>query len=178
MIKKVTLIISILFFSLSFSQENKKVNKDKNGYLIGIATKETFQDPSFKPWFENRYNSYKTDPLIIAKLTFAVKDIKIRGYMGTWCADSRREVPRFFKIFDEINFDENNLELIGVDRTKNTPDNKAKELDVFRVPTFIFYKNGKEIDRFVEYPRESIEKDILKIVIGEPYKHSYDRTID
>ena len=39
-----------------------------------------------------------------------------------------------------------------------------------------FYKDGKEIGRYVEYARVSLEKDILKIVSGLPYKHSYDRS--
>jgi hypothetical protein len=49
-------------------------------------------------------------------------------------------------------------------------------LNIFKVPTFIFYKDGKEIGRYVEYARVSLEKDILKIVSGLPYKHSYDRS--
>ncbi|NEW80631.1 MAG: thioredoxin, partial [Gelidibacter sp.] len=40
--------------------------------------------------------------------------------------------------------------------------------------TFIIYKDDKEIGRFVEYPRESVEADLLKIVSGLPYKHSYE----
>jgi thiol-disulfide isomerase/thioredoxin len=92
--------------------------------------------------------------------------------MGSWCEDSRREIPKFYKILDETKFDVNYLQLIAVDRSKKY-DNYEKDLTIFRVPTIIFYKNGKEIGRFVEYPRETIEKDFLKIISGQPYKHSY-----
>ena len=65
--------------------------------------------------------------------------------------------------------------MVAVNEDKKTPDNLEKGLNIERVPTFIFYKKGKEIGRFVEYPRESVEADILKIVSGEPYKHAYEK---
>ena len=94
--------------------------------------------------------------------------------MGTWCGDSKRETPHFYKILEQTDFNLNNLELITVDVSKKTPDNLQKGFDIKRVPTFIFYRDGKEIGRYVEYARESLEKDMLKIVSGEGYKHSYD----
>ena len=38
-----------------------------------------------------------------------------------------------------------------------------------------FYKKGEELGRYVEYPRETMEKDILKILERKSYKHSYDK---
>ena len=94
--------------------------------------------------------------------------------MGTWCGDSKRETPRFYKVLDEADFNLKNLELITVNRSKKTPDNLQEGLDIIKVPTFIIYKNNKEVGRFVERVRESLEKDILKIVSGQDYKHFYD----
>ena len=34
-------------------------------------------------------------------------------------------------------------------------------------------KNGKEINRIVEFPIETIEKDIYKILSGNEYKNAY-----
>jgi thiol-disulfide isomerase/thioredoxin len=61
--------------------------------------------------------------------------------MGTWCGDSKRETPAFYKILDNTVFDYNNLELITVSRAKETPEGFEKDLNIIRVPTFIFYKN-------------------------------------
>jgi len=94
--------------------------------------------------------------------------------MGTWCGDSKEQTPIFYKILDAANFNYNNLQLIAVNRGKSTPDNLQEGLNIERVPTFIFYKKGKEIGRFVEFPQETVEADMLKIVSGEPYKHSYE----
>ena len=96
--------------------------------------------------------------------------------MGTWCGDSRRETPKFYKLLELAEFDLKNLEMITVNRAKRTPDNLQRGFDIIRVPTFIFYKNDKEIGRYVEYARESLEKDILKILTGKEYKHAYDHT--
>ena len=94
--------------------------------------------------------------------------------MGTWCGDSQEQTPVFYKILDAADFNYKNLQMVSVDRSKKTPDNLQEGFNIIRVPTFIFYKKGKEIGRFVEYPRESVEADMLKIVSGAAYKHSYE----
>ena len=170
-----------LFLTLASCNSQQKVTakKDKNGYLVGIANKASFENDSiFNRWFSMRYKEYETDPLTIAKLSQEINNFKIKGFMGTWCGDSKRETPRFFKILDETGYNQNKLELICVDRTKTTPDSLQLGFNIIRVPTFIFFKDDKEVGRFVEYPRQNMEKDILKIVTGESYKHSYDKSKD
>ncbi|NCT10551.1 MAG: thioredoxin family protein [Flavobacteriia bacterium] len=147
--------------------------KDADGYLVGISNKFDFQDSAYKEWFDSRYEEYSTDKQVVTEISKHIHKLTIKAFMGTWCGDSRREIPRFYKILDETKFDVNYFQLICVDRSKTSPDHLEKDLNIFRVPTIIFYKNGREIGRFVEYPRETIEKDILKIVSGQPYKHSY-----
>ena len=165
-IEKKEIITRIPFETLVTSK------KDADGYLVGIANKFDFQDAAYKEWFDSRYEEYTTDKQVISEISKHIHQLTIKVFMGTWCGDSRREIPRFYKILDETKFDVNYLQLIAVDRSKKY-DNYEKDLDIFRVPTIIFFKNGKEIGRFVEYPRETIEKDFLKIVSGQPYKHSY-----
>ena len=146
--------------------------KDANGYLVGIANRFDFQDSAYKEWFDSRYEEYTTNKQVVNEISKHIHQLTIKVFMGTWCGDSRREIPGFYKILDETAFDVNYLQLIGVDRSKKY-DNYEKDLTIFKVPTIIFLKNGKEIGRFVEYPRETIEKDFLKIVSGQYYKHSY-----
>jgi len=145
-----------------------------NGHLSGIQTKEAFMQAPFNLWFKPKYEAYTLDDETKTTLKKSMKDVTIRAYMGTWCGDSKRETPMFYKLLDEINFKEKNLTLITVDRTKSKPEELVSGYDIKRVPTFIFYRDGEEIGRYVERPRESIEQDFLKIVTGQPYKHSYD----
>lgn len=145
-----------------------------NGHLSGIQNKEAFMQAPFAAWFQPRYEAYTLDEESKKALKKGMKDVEIRAYMGTWCGDSKRETPMFYKMLDEIGFKEKNLTLITVDRSKKEPLDLVSGYDIIRVPTFIFYRDGKEIGRYVERPRESLEQDVLKIVTGEPYKHSYD----
>lgn len=171
-------LLSLVFiFSInSFSQSNGSIAElDKDGNLVGIATKGNFQvEPYKEEWFDYGYDEYELDQEIINSLKPLLKDVIIKAFMGTWCGDSQEQTPVFYKILDSTEFNYQNLQMICVNRSKKTPDNLQKGLDIERVPTFIFYKDGKEIGRFVEYPRESVEADMLNIVSGKPYKHSYE----
>ncbi|WP_456377082.1 thioredoxin family protein [Lutibacter sp.] len=173
--KKIFLSL-ILIAAISCTAQKNKVTaiKDATGNLVGIANKESFLQEPFNNWFTPNYDEYTTDEAIIKKLEPLLEKVTIKTFMGTWCGDSKEQTPIFYKILDEAKFNYNNLEMITVNRSKATPNNLQEGFNIERVPTFIFYKDGKEIGRFVEYPRETVETDILKIVSGEPYKHSYE----
>ena len=96
--------------------------------------------------------------------------------MGTWCGDSKREVPKFYKLLDEAQFPLDRLTMVGVSREranyKQSPGGEEEGLHIARVPTFIFYKDGEEINRFVETPVQSLEEDVLQLLKGA-YQSSY-----
>ncbi|QOD60172.1 thioredoxin family protein [Polaribacter haliotis] len=170
-----TIVCAILLISCNAQQEITAA-KNKSGDLIGFANKESFMQAPYNSWFTQKFDNYTPDEATIEALKKELKGYKIKGFMGTWCGDSKRETPHFYKILEQANFNFKNLDLVTVNRSKKTPDNLQEGLDIKRVPTFIFYKDGKEVGRYVEYARESLEKDILKIVSRQPYKHSYDKS--
>lgn len=124
-------------------------------------------------WFNRTFENYEPSAEAMAIIDENINEYEIKVFMGTWCPDSRREVPKFFKILELANYDLDKLSMYGVDRGKNTPKNLQDTFNIIRVPTMIFFKDGKEIGRFVEHPRESLAKDIAQIVSGQAYKHSY-----
>ena len=168
----------VLIITFGCNAQKKEINamKDEAGNLVGIADKNSFlNDSEFNEWFTPNYNDYSTDKNVIKKLKSAInKDITIKAFIGTWCGDSQDQTPVFYKVLDEAGFNYSNLEMITVNRSKETPDNLQEGFNIDYVPIFIFFKNEKEIGRFVEFPRETIEADFLKIVSGESYKHSYE----
>ena len=172
--KKLFLLAFIVVLSSCNAQKPITAEKNKSGDLVGYANKESFNQVPYKAWFDQKFDTYKPDAATIASLKKELKGYKIVGFMGTWCGDSKRETPRFFKVLEAVGFNLNNFDLVTVNRSKRTPDNLQEGLDIKRVPTFIFYKKGKEVGRYVEYAKETLEKDILKIVSGKKYKHSYD----
>jgi len=164
----------LITFSCYAQKKQATAVLDQNENLVGIATKNSFLVPPFNDWFIYNYDNYTVDEAIIKQLKPLLNNITIKGFMGTWCGDSQEQIPIFYKVLDSTKFDYKNLELVTVNEAKKTPDNLQKGYNIERVPTFIFYKKGIEIGRFVEYPRESVEADMLKIVSGAPYKHSYE----
>lgn len=164
------LLVSIfIIIKITYGQEKTKLNKividEKSGkpMLIGICNREDFtNDTSFSWWFVSEYDYYQPEDSIIKLIN--LDSIKIVCVMGTWCSDSRREVPHFFKILDAINFDYKNLKVYCVDRKKLAEGFDIDQYVIEKVPTFIFYKNDSELGRIVETPEETLEKDLLEII--------------
>jgi thiol-disulfide isomerase/thioredoxin len=132
--------------------------------LLGYTNRQAFQDTSFSWWFNSVYDTYNVDTVTAQNLADKLKDVTITIVMGTWCSDSRREVPRFFKILDTANYSSDSVEIICVDENLKTEGDELEGLKLKRVPTFIFYKNGNELGRIVESPKETLEKDMIKIL--------------
>ena len=86
--------------------------------------------------------------------------------MGTWCSDTRREVPKYLKVLDLWIFPSGGITYIGVDEAKQSPVGEYTNLDIVRVPTFIVYKNNIESGRIIENPVTSLEQDMVNILTG------------
>lgn len=165
--KNFILILILLITSKIFAQQfnNSTVDTVKNKkMLIGYCTREAFQDTAFKDWFDEQYNSYQPDYETIDQLEGKLDDVTITIVMGTWCSDSKEQIPAFYKILDELNYPSDKVTLICVDRKKKGLSNEADGLNIELVPTIIFYRNGEEIGRIIETPQESLEKDLLGII--------------
>jgi thiol-disulfide isomerase/thioredoxin len=163
---RILLIFLFISFTL-FAQDINKITLDsKTGkpMLIGICNREAFADTNFAWWFNSGYKFYHADSNVISELDSLKNNITITIVMGTWCSDSRREVPRFYKILDEINISGDSIKLINVNRAKLGNKENVHDLNIKRVPTFIVYSKGKEIGRIVETPNKTLESDLLNIL--------------
>jgi len=153
-----------------FGQEVNFISKDPfNGkpMLLGLCTRDAFNDTSFSWWFNSEYRMYEVDSTSLAKITDKIKNTDITIVMGTWCSDSRTLVPEFYKILDYLNYPTDKVKLINIDRDKKGRDDEIAGLNIRLVPTFIFYHNDKEVGRIVESPAESLEKDMVVILSKE-----------
>lgn len=155
------------------TQEKQKQEVQDN-LLIGEIKKEDLQQPPFAAWFDPMYKSYNPDEEALQTIKENINEYEIIMFMGTWCADSQREVPKFYKLLELSDYNLEELQVRAVRRDKTLPNEAEKEYDITYVPTIIFFKDGEEVGRFVEYPQEELEQDIAKIVSGQEYKHSYE----
>jgi hypothetical protein len=115
-------------------------------------------------WFGEEYLGYQPVAMYLDRIPDLLSDVDIICVLGTWCSDSRREVPRMIRILQSKNLPPEKMRMIGVDREKRSPNGEAAQYGVERVPTFIFIRGGQELGRIVETPLASLEKDMLGII--------------
>ncbi|MFA3782518.1 thioredoxin family protein [Melioribacteraceae bacterium 4301-Me] len=165
---KKMLSIFFLIFAVNINAQEKCVTKldEKSGnpMLIGLINREAFADTNYAWWFDAEYKNYNVDSASLEKVIDKLNAYNIVIVMGTWCSDSRREVPRFFKILDYLKFPQEKIKMIAVDRNKKALDREIDKLNIEKVPDFIFYNGATEVGRIVESPKESLEKDISAII--------------
>jgi len=118
------------------------------------------------PDWKRVMQTYKADQTIIKKLRTIKKPFQVKLFLATWCPDSKREAPHFFKIMQQSGLDkEMTVTMWAVDRHLKLDNDFQKQYDLKRVPTFIFYRMGKEIGRIVESPQAFLlEEDVLNIL--------------
>jgi thiol-disulfide isomerase/thioredoxin len=172
----VLLTLSIAFVNAQpFNQEITPEGEEP--ILLGKINRDALLNESYS-WFETNFEAYKPNKEISEKIKKTLPEYTITAFFGSWCGDSKKELPRFYKVLEETQFPLERLTVVGVSKERETykqsPGGEDEGLNIHRVPTFIFYKDGKEVNRIVESPITSLEADILKILQKEEYVPNYN----
>ena len=142
--------------------------RDATTWLLGDISLQRLSEPPHASWYLEGYASYTPDALYLERLRNTdISDLTITVVLGTWCPDSRREVPRFMKLADLWGFPAEKIRFIGVDINKVAPLDEYNSLGIERVPTFIFFENNSEKGRIIEIPVSSLEQDSNDILEGK-----------
>ena len=141
---------------------------------FGEFSRDQLENSTHNNWFLENYNAHPLNKALVSQIHSLFDDIEVTIYMGTWCEDSQREVPAFFKIIDALEANDQVQPIIGLNEHKVSHDGSAEQAGVTNVPTFVLSKDGQEINRIVEFPIISLEQDILDILQDKGYKHAYD----
>ena len=141
----------LIFSSFIYSQELNRVvfdEKAEQDILIGQCNRDGFSLDQFRTWFDYEYDRYDVDLEMLGTISEEkLAQIEITIVMGTWCSDSRREVPRFYRILDELAFDEDLVSLFCVNREKLLENGDISSLNIELVPTIIIFKQEKEVGK-------------------------------
>jgi thiol-disulfide isomerase/thioredoxin len=146
--------------------------------LLGVCSLAQLEKEPYADWYQPNFKGYLPNDQVISDLKKAnPSQYTLKIFFGSWCGDTKRELPRMAKILENLSFPQKNLVLIGVDNSteeyKQSPQREEAGLNIYRVPTFIIYKNNKEVGRIVEYPTETLERDLLKIFSKQKYTPNY-----
>ena len=173
--------ISFGLFNLNSSDIPEGMFEDpKTGkpMLLGKITIEELQQEPFNEWYQMEFDGYEVD----TELTNAISNpgqYTYEVFLGTWCGDSRRELPRMEKIFSEMGIDMSNVLIVTLDRDKISPNGEQEGKDIRYVPTLIVSKDNQEIGRIVESPSSetaTLESDLFEISLGIPPVPNYSDT--
>ncbi len=160
-------IIFIFILSIMTAAQNKKIMDHRTmlPMLIGEVNRQAFKDSAFSGWFNSGYRQYEVDSALLKDNKGMLNDYDIVLVFGSWCHDSRREVPRLLKILDYLNYPKDKIKIYAVNRYKEGLNNEVDSLNVKKVPSLIIYKENKEIGRLIEKPKETWEKDLVNIIL-------------
>lgn len=92
---------------------------------------------------------------------------RVTVLLGTWCSDSRREIPRLWRALDQVGglvpFE---IDYVAVDEDKAEPAGLLAGRDLQYVPTLVVSRDGEEVGRVVEISPNGVERDLLDLLAG------------
>ena len=166
--KNFILILLLITIGCTTRLNQETINLADEQILVGKVNWQGLTQPPYDDWFTPTYLSYRVDSTTLTPLDSGLEDIEILMFMGTWCEDSRLQVPQFYKILDHLNYNLSSMTVVALERLESrklvSPQHEEADYSISHVPTFIFMHNGREIGRITEYPEKTLEKDIIEIV--------------
>jgi len=123
-----------------------------------------FSVPLMKDRYDIEYPIYEPDAELLPQLKTLLANKSILIFLGTWCGDSQKQLPRFYKILDALQLEEGLVTLVCVDESKKDEKGLTEKMDIVSVPTFIFFENGQELGRITESPIGTLESDMIEIL--------------
>lgn len=121
------------------------------------------------PEYSERKESYSPDPVVVEAIASMIQPgDRLEVYLGTWCSDSQREVPKLLELLDLVSELGASLPVsyVAVDRAKREPAELLEGKAVSKVSTFIYYRDDTETGRIEETPEGLFEDHFLRLVAG------------
>ena len=158
------------------NMEKKKTNIEVlksvvQGHSELSDSAERAQANIFLGMMVGRYEAYQAkdeDILGLSRAFFKHPHLKIEIWGGNWCSDTHEGIPALMRILDRAGFATDGWVYHRVSRDKKYVDGVEVALPFGSVPLVIISNEGRKLGEIVEFPRETWERDLLKIVTGIP----------
>ena len=158
--KPVVVFLAAAFLICCSSMPVKKNSTER----LGLVDRNYILENAEYPEFKTVYDSSRITPEFIEMITKVQDSVDVTVFLGMWCSDSKREVPRFLKIVDLAGMSPERIRFYSLDRSKKSPARLEAQYHIERVPTFILLRGDREIGRIIEVPRTTMEADLLSIL--------------
>ena len=152
-------LLALLFFIAAtgglFAQAQYEASKDEKHPEVkvvrGLVNKYQIQNDSAFKWYSPSQGYYNPDTATLNAFERAKGKYQFVIFGGTWCEDTQFILPKFFKLQEKSGFPDDAITMFGVNRAKTSLGSIAAAFNIKLVPTIIVMKDGKEINRVVEY---------------------------
>lgn len=164
------IILSALFVAAlaigAKAQTSYKTSVDSigNKVLVGKIDEKVLANDSAFRWFYYGVNNYKPDPAWTKYISFYRDSFDVVVFAGTWCNDSKRLLPQFYRVMMASSYPLSKIKLYGVDHQLRTLGDESSQYGLTETPTFIFLRDGKEIGRITDKLRRGMDADIVSIL--------------
>jgi thiol-disulfide isomerase/thioredoxin len=166
---------SVLFFLFAptlFAQ-----NRPDEIYQRGWITPDSLYKAA--PEFQPLPGAYQPQERALQLVRCYDEPVTVLIFFGSWCSDSKRELPHFFTTLALANNKNISTKLFGLDRTKKEAAGFAEAFKIEKVPTFIFLRGRRdfsanahsagehaqdELGRIIETPAISLEQDCVNVL--------------
>lgn len=156
------ILMGICLSHISYSQTTSTVSlSEHNGK---VSKQDLENDTSKTAWFQTEFMAYKPEVTEAQKKILTTRDFQVVIILGTWCSDSRTQVPRLYKVFYALGLNPP-ITLITTDKNKKVIEPGFVHITAKYVPYFIIRdKNGKDIGEIIETPKKTLEADLAAIL--------------
>ena len=163
-------------FAFAQSPSNYLNDRVESNLCVPFQIEAIKKDRLYASWFHKNYTAIEA-PSNIPKWVEKLEETSVEIYMGAWCGDSKKWVPRFLKLWDAYELDRSKPQFIALYNTdekhKQEPNGEEKGKKIHRVPTFIFKRDGAEFARIVESPRNVLKTDLQQIALRVSSEPNY-----
>lgn len=158
-------VFLIIIAAMSFgSLKAQTEHGATDGHIItGVLTFGMLEADAGCAWFPEGVAAYTPDTSKIKELTRLLPEFDLVVFMGTWCSDSQRLIPQFYKTLLETGYPLDQVVLYGLDMSKRSEDGVHDTHKIEWVPTIIVKQYGSEVGRITETVQESVEADLAVI---------------
>ncbi|MBI9034914.1 MAG: hypothetical protein JEZ03_10630, partial [Bacteroidales bacterium] len=83
--------------------------------LVGYCTRGALTVGEYGQHFQREYGAYQLNKDVVTSLKDDSGNLQLTIVLATWCHDSHIQVPRFFKVLDQMDFKMKSVDIICVD---------------------------------------------------------------
>jgi hypothetical protein len=156
--------------------KGKTVLVSRHQGLVGDLTEEALFGAV--PVWKRLMESYTPVPAAVGALAAEKRPITVNVVLGTWCGDSKEQVPRVLKSVRAAANRNLSVKLVALDNDFLQPQAVIANRRVINVPTIVVESGGVELGRVTETPAgATVEEDLAAILAGRPNEHEgrYER---